>query len=64
MNDYWSEIFEYANIKHLSILVFFYNLFNKIYFFRNMGMGISASNWTTELIKKNKKNPYGELMGV
>ena len=56
-------IFRICKYKTFIYISFFYNLFNKIYFFRNMGMGISASNWATELIK-NQKNPYGELMGV
>ena len=55
---FWSEFFEYAKRNCVSTLVFFYNLFKKIYFFEYMGVGISASNWATELIKKPKESSW------
>ena len=55
---FWSEFFEYAKRNCVSTLVFFYNLFKKISFFEYMGVGISASNWATELIKKPKESSW------
>ena len=57
--DYeWLLIWNFRICKYKTFIYisFFYNLFNKIYFFRNMGMGISASNRATELIKKLKES--------
>ena len=61
---FWSEFFEYAKRNCVSTLVFFYNLFKKIFFFSSIWELVSRLLIELQSSSKNQKNPHDQLSGV